>query len=91
MLRSFFPFHVALRRFSTFTLNAGIVLASIACLELLERMAKTDPANRSGDVCVLAINTRGDVGAASMRSGYRLKYALWRGGESQLLDAVALY
>ncbi len=62
-----------------------------ACLELLQRMAKTDPANRSGDVCVLAINTRGDAGAASMRSGYRLKYALWRGGESQLLDAVALY
>jgi hypothetical protein len=54
-------------------------------------MAKTDPANKSGDVCVLAINSRGDAGAASMRSGYRLKYALWRGGESQLLEAVALY
>src|SRR5947209_2631092 len=60
-----------------------------ACLELLQRMAKTDPANRSGDVCVLALNTRGDVGAASMRSGYRLKYALWRGRESQLPEAVA--
>ena len=62
-----------------------------ACIELLEHMAKTDPANKSGDVCVLAINSRGDAGAASMRSGYRLKYALWRAGESQLLEAVALY
>jgi N4-(beta-N-acetylglucosaminyl)-L-asparaginase len=62
-----------------------------ACLELLEHMAKTDPHNKSGDVCVIALNHRGQVGAASMRSGYRLKYALWRNGESQLLDAVALY
>ncbi len=62
-----------------------------ACTELLRHIAKTDPQNRSGDVCVVAINIRGEVGAASMHSKYRLKYALWRDGESQLLDAVALY
>ncbi len=62
-----------------------------ACVELLQHIVKTDPHNRSGDVCVLAINTRGEVGAASMHSKYRLKYALWREGESQLLEAVALY
>ncbi len=62
-----------------------------ACIELLQHMVKTEPLNRSRDVCVIAINTRGDVGAASMHSKYRLKYALWKNGESQLLDAVALY
>jgi hypothetical protein len=54
-------------------------------------MVKTDPRNREGEVCVLAINPRGETGAASMHSKYRLKYALWRDGESQLLEAVALY
>ncbi len=62
-----------------------------ACAELLQHMVKTDPRNRDGEVCVLAINPRGETGAASMHSKYRLKYALWRDGESQLLEAVALY
>ena len=62
-----------------------------ACAELLQHMAKTDPKNKSADVCVIAMNARGETGAASIRSGYRLKYALWRNGESQLLDAPALY
>jgi len=62
-----------------------------ACLELLQHMAKTDPANRSRDVCVIALNNRGEIGAAAMHKAYRLKYALWRAGESQLLDSVALY
>ncbi len=62
-----------------------------ACVELLQHIVKTDPKNRTGDVCVIAFNNRGEAGAASMHSGYRLKYALWREGESELLDAVALY
>jgi len=62
-----------------------------ACAELLEHMVKTEPSNKARDACVIAINNRGDVGAASMRAGYRLKYALWRGGKSELLEAVALY
>jgi len=62
-----------------------------ACLELLRHMAKTDPKNQSGEVCVIAMNTQGRIGAASMNSKYRLKYALWRDGESKLLDAPALY
>lgn len=61
------------------------------CVELLQHIATTDPANRADDVCVLAINPRGEVGAASMHAKYRLKYALWRDNESQLLEAVALY
>jgi L-asparaginase/N4-(beta-N-acetylglucosaminyl)-L-asparaginase len=62
-----------------------------ACTELLEHMVKTDPDNRTGDVCVIAINNRGEIGAAAMKKSYRLKYALWREGESQLLESVALY
>jgi hypothetical protein len=54
-------------------------------------MAKTDPKNQSGDACVIAINTRGEIGAASMHSKYRLKYAVWREGESKLLEAVAAF
>lgn len=62
-----------------------------ACVSLLEHLVKTDPQNRSADVCIIAINNRGETGAASMHKNYRLKYAIWRDGESQLLDAVALY
>jgi N4-(beta-N-acetylglucosaminyl)-L-asparaginase len=62
-----------------------------ACVKLLQHMAKTDPRNKEGEACVIAINTRGETGAASMHSKYRLKYALWRNGESKLLDAIALF
>jgi L-asparaginase/N4-(beta-N-acetylglucosaminyl)-L-asparaginase len=62
-----------------------------ACLELLQHMTKTDPANRSREVCVIALNTSGEIGTAAMHKNYRLKYALWREGESQLLESVALY
>jgi len=58
---------------------------------LLKHMVDTDPANRAAFVCVIAINNKGDVGAASMNTKFRLKYALWRDGQSQLLDAITLY
>ena len=62
-----------------------------ACVELLEQMAKTDPGNKEAEVCVIAINTRGEVGAASMQKGFRLKYALWRGGEELFLDSPVVF
>ena len=62
-----------------------------ACLELLRHMVKTDPKNKNAECCVIAINNSGEIGAASMKSGYRLQYALWMNGESKLMDAVALY
>ncbi len=62
-----------------------------ACVDLIKRIARLAPASRTTEVCVLALNTKGEVGAASMCAGYQLKYALWRNGQSQLLDAVALY
>jgi N4-(beta-N-acetylglucosaminyl)-L-asparaginase len=62
-----------------------------ACVELLQHMVKTVPSNKDGECCVLAMNNRGEIGAASMKSSYRLKYAVWRNGESNLADSVALY
>ena len=62
-----------------------------ACVELLEQMARTDPANKEVDVCVIAINTRGEVGTASMQKGFRLKYALTRGGEDQFLESPVVF
>jgi len=62
-----------------------------ACVELLERMAKTDPRNKQAEVGIIAINTRGEVGAASMQKGFHLKYALWRGGENQFLESPLVF
>ena len=61
-----------------------------ACMDLLKHMVKTDAKNRDAEVAVIAINARGEVGAASMNEGFHLKYALWRSGDSQLLDSVKL-
>ena len=62
-----------------------------ACVELLEHIAKTDPRNKEAEVCVIAINARGEVGAASMQKGFRLKYALTRGGEDQFLESPLVF
>jgi isoaspartyl peptidase/L-asparaginase-like protein (Ntn-hydrolase superfamily) len=62
-----------------------------ACVDVLHHMAQVDPRNRSGRCCVIAVGRHEGVGAASMHSDYLLKYALWKDGESQLLEAVALY
>jgi N4-(beta-N-acetylglucosaminyl)-L-asparaginase len=62
-----------------------------ACENLLRFMAKTDAKNKEAQAAVIAINNRGEVGAAAMSSTWRLKYALWRNGEGQFLEAPALY
>jgi len=62
-----------------------------ACMELLRHMVKTDPRNKDGEVAVIGMNTRGEVGAASMNDRFHLKYAVWRNEESQLLESVKLF
>jgi isoaspartyl peptidase/L-asparaginase-like protein (Ntn-hydrolase superfamily) len=62
-----------------------------ACVELLRHMVKTDQGNRDGEVAVIAMNTRGEVGAASMNDRFHLKYAVWRDEESRLLESVKLF
>lgn len=59
--------------------------------EIFEHMVRTIPANKEAACAVIAMNNRGEVGAASMNNKFHLKYALWRNGESQLLDSVVLY
>jgi isoaspartyl peptidase/L-asparaginase-like protein (Ntn-hydrolase superfamily) len=61
-----------------------------ACMELLKHMVKTDPQNQQAQVAVIAINKRGKIGTACLNEGFQLKYALWRNGESQLLESVRL-
>jgi len=61
-----------------------------ACMDLLKHMVKTDPQNKNAEVAIIAINTRGEIGAACMNDGFHLKYALWRNDESQLLESVKL-
>jgi isoaspartyl peptidase/L-asparaginase-like protein (Ntn-hydrolase superfamily) len=61
-----------------------------ACMDLLRHMVKTDPQNQYREVAVIAINTRGEIGAASMNDRFHLQYALWRNGESRLLESVML-
>jgi len=62
-----------------------------ACEELLKHMAALDSRNKTVDACVIALNKKGEVGAASMHLGFHLKYALWKGGQSQVIDSVVLY
>lgn len=62
-----------------------------ACVEMIRQIAATNQESHTEEICVIAINNRGETGAASMYAAERLKYALWRDGESQLLDAVAMY
>lgn len=62
-----------------------------ACVELLQHMAKTDPANRAGFVCVIAISRSGEIGAASMNATYKFQYALWKGGRSTLVQSPVVF
>jgi isoaspartyl peptidase/L-asparaginase-like protein (Ntn-hydrolase superfamily) len=61
-----------------------------ACMELLKHMVKTDPQNKNAEVAVIAINTRGVIGAACMNDGFHLKYALWQNDKSRLLESAKL-
>ena len=63
----------------------------MACEELLRSMVKTDAKNRETEAAVIAMNTRGEVGAASMNSKMHLQYALWKNGESRLLESKDVY
>lgn len=62
-----------------------------ACIELIEHVAKTDPKNKEELICVIALDTSGRVGAATMNKLNNFQYALWRDGKSQLLDAVRVF
>ncbi|MGH9454774.1 MAG: N(4)-(beta-N-acetylglucosaminyl)-L-asparaginase [Terriglobia bacterium] len=62
-----------------------------ACEEILHVMVKTIPANRTSESAVIAMNNKGEIGAASMNAKFHLQYALWRNGQSKMYDSVVLY
>lgn len=62
-----------------------------ACEDLLRNMVKADPRNRETEAAVIAMNTRGEVGAASMNSRMHLEYSLWKNGESRVLQSKNIY
>ncbi|HET7842292.1 MAG TPA: isoaspartyl peptidase/L-asparaginase, partial [Terriglobia bacterium] len=62
-----------------------------AASEVLHNMVKTIPANKDGECAVIAMNNRGEIGAASMNAKFHLQYALWRDGESKMVDSIVLY
>ena len=60
-----------------------------ACDDLMRLMAKTAPNLRDEMYCVIAIDPRGEIGAASMNSKQPLQYALWKNGAGALRTAPA--
>ena len=62
-----------------------------ACVNLLKLMVKTDDKNRSATVCVIAMNNRGEIGAASMNADAKFLYALWANGESRLVNCPVVF
>jgi N4-(beta-N-acetylglucosaminyl)-L-asparaginase len=57
------------------------------CIDLLHYMVKADPRNKDGEVALIAINTRGKIGAAGMNDSFHLRYPLWRNYKSHLLES----
>lgn len=62
-----------------------------ACEELLRDMVKAESKNKEAACAVIAMNNRGDVGAASMNAQFHLQYALWKSGKSQMLESKDVY
>ncbi|MGA7355695.1 MAG: N(4)-(beta-N-acetylglucosaminyl)-L-asparaginase [Candidatus Cybelea sp.] len=60
-----------------------------ACDDVMRFMAKTAPNLHEDMYCVIAIDPRGEIGAASMNSKQALTYALWRNGSGALHTAPA--
>jgi N4-(beta-N-acetylglucosaminyl)-L-asparaginase len=58
-----------------------------ACNDCMQFMARTAPHVQDGEYCVIAINPRGEIGAASMNAKMPLQYALWRNGTATLQTA----
>ncbi len=58
-----------------------------ACDDVMRVMAKTAPNIRTDMYCVIAIDLRGRLGAASMNAAQPLQYAVWKNGEGALHTA----
>lgn len=61
-----------------------------ACESVLHLMARTAPNIHTDMYCVIAIDPRGEIGAASINTAQPLTYAVWRNGSAALHTAKAL-
>jgi N4-(beta-N-acetylglucosaminyl)-L-asparaginase len=62
-----------------------------ACEELLRNMVQAEAKNKDAACAVIAMNARGEIGAASMNPRFHLQYALWKAGQSQMIDSKDVY
>jgi len=62
-----------------------------ACEELLRDMVKAESRNKEAACAVIAMSTRGEVGAASMNAQFHLQYALWKSGQGQMLESKDVF
>ncbi|HET9178830.1 MAG TPA: isoaspartyl peptidase/L-asparaginase [Terriglobia bacterium] len=62
-----------------------------ACEDLLRDMVKAESRNKEAACAVIAMNTRGEVGAASMNAQFHLQYALWKSGQGQMLESKDVF
>lgn len=62
-----------------------------ACEELLRDMVKAESRNKEAACAVIAMNSRGEVGAASMNAQFHLQYALWKSGQGQMLESKDVF
>jgi N4-(beta-N-acetylglucosaminyl)-L-asparaginase len=60
-----------------------------ACNDCMRLMARSAPNVRTDMYCVIAINPRGEVGAASMNAKQPLQYAYWCNGSGTIETAPA--
>jgi len=62
-----------------------------AAEDCMRSMAATRPNIRDDQHCVIAINPRGEIGAASMDAKYPLQYAVWRDGTATVQTVKAVF
>lgn len=62
-----------------------------ACEDILRLMAKSDSRNRNAQCAVIAMNTSGEAGNASMNAGFRLRYAEYRDGAQTVKDGMVVF
>lgn len=60
-----------------------------ACNDVMRLMARTAPKIHDGEYCVIALDSSGRAGAASMNAKQPLHYALWQNGSGALHTAPA--
>ena len=61
-----------------------------ACEDVMRYIARSAPNVHTDMYCVIAIDPRGEVGAASINAKQQLTYAVWRNGSATLMTAKAV-